>query len=198
MKQQVVVIHGGNAYENYDEYLDALKSRELSIEMLNFVGWKDNLAKDLGEDFDVLSPKMPNAQNAKYNEWKIWFEKITPLLSDNIILIGHSLGGIFIAKYLEENKFPKKVKALFLIAAPYYSSNKPLSDFTTTTRLENVTKQAEKVFLYHSKDDPVVPFENLEHYHKEIPTAEVKIFENKGHFHLKTVPELVENIKELK
>ena len=197
MRQQVLVIHGGDAYETYGEYLDGLKSKELKIEMLQFVGWKDNLAKDLGKDFDVLLPKMPNAQNAKYNEWKIWFEKITPLLSDNIILIGHSLGGIFLAKYLAENKFPKKIKALFILAAPYHSMNEPLADFNIESGLGNVSKQAEKIFLYHSKDDLVVPFESLENYQKEFPNAEIRIFEDKGHFHVLGLPELIEDIKSL-
>ncbi len=73
----------------------------------------------LGNKFDVLLPKMPNPSNAKYNEWKIIFNKISKLLEKNVILIGHSLGAIFLIKYLSENKFPKKILATLLISPPY-------------------------------------------------------------------------------
>jgi hypothetical protein len=57
---------------------------------------------------------MPNPMNARYNEWKILFKKIVLLLDDNVILIGHSLGAIFLVKYLSENKFPKKNSGNFI------------------------------------------------------------------------------------
>ena len=48
--------------------------------------------------------------NARYEEWKIWFERMIPFLNDNVILVGHSLGGIFFVKYLSENLLPIKSK----------------------------------------------------------------------------------------
>jgi predicted alpha/beta hydrolase family esterase len=193
MKQQVVIIHGGNTYENYDSFLLDLTQKEVKLEDLRFIGWKDNLANDLGDGYEVLSPRMPNPDNAKFEEWRIWFEKINSLLDDNVILIGHSLGGIFLAKYLSENNSSKKIKALFLISAPHQ-----LEGFTISTSIENISKQVNKIYIYHSKDDIVVPFENFEFYKKELPNAEQKIFEDKGHFHIDRFPELVENINELK
>lgn len=196
MKPQIVLIGGGDAFDNYEDYLNNLKNRELSLERIQFVGWKDNLSSDLGENFDVVYPRMPNIQNARYKEWKIWFERIIPLLNDNIILIGHSLGGIFITKYLSENKFPKKLIAVFLVAAPYNTPvHHPLVDFVINTPLDNFQNQVEEIFLFHSKDDKVVPFENLERLHKDLPKANVEIFQDKGHFNEEHFPELVEEIK---
>ena len=34
MKKQILVIHGGNAFEKYDEYISYLKSKEITIEKL--------------------------------------------------------------------------------------------------------------------------------------------------------------------
>ena len=67
-----------------------------------------NLDKVLGGGYEVLIPQMPNSQNARYSEWKILFEKIISILDDEIILIGHSLGGIFLVKYFSENDYAKK------------------------------------------------------------------------------------------
>lgn len=156
-----------------------------------------NLQRDLGEDYDVLLPQMPKSSDAKYNEWRIYFEKIIPLLDEDVIFIGHSLGGIFLAKYLAKH-LPIKVnvKALILIAAPYDDEEEEsLGNFTLKgwDKLLSLTKQ--KVWLLFSKDDPVVPFGELEKYQKAIPGSLGVVFEDKGHFNWDTFPELVTLIK---
>lgn len=197
MKQQVVVIHGGNAFEKYEDYLNYLKSSEINLERLKSKGWKSNLQEDLGEEFDVLQPKMPNSMNARYKEWKIWFEKIIPFLNNNIIFIGHSLGGIFLAKYFSENDYLKKIKALFLIAAPFDKSEESLVDFVLDQPLDNLKNQIENIYLYHSQDDAVVPISHLEKYKQALPKAETRIFENRGHFNMEHFPEIVEDLKKI-
>lgn len=108
MKTQVVVIHGGDPFNTYEEYLTFLKNKELTLERLRRKDWKVPFENNLGEQYEVLAPAMPNKQNAKFSEWKLWFEKVTPLLNNEVILVGHSLGGIFLTKYLSENAYPKK------------------------------------------------------------------------------------------
>jgi len=56
-------------------------------------------------------------------------------------------------------------------------------------------KEGEKYFLYHSKDDPIVPFMDLEKYLKALPTAKEMIFEDRGHFSVENFSEILENIK---
>lgn len=117
-KTQIILIHGGQTFKNHRDYLNFLKNLEVSIEKK--VKWSGKyLDKKLGNDFDIIKPRMPLGLNAKYEDWKIYFERYFPLLKDNIILIGNSLGGIFLAKYLSENKFPKKILSVYLIAAPF-------------------------------------------------------------------------------
>src|SRR5207249_1487833 len=97
---------------------------------------------------------------------------------ETVVLMGHSLGAIFLVKYVSENVFPKKVKALFLIAPPYNTENQhPLVDFIIQDNLGKVADQLKDIFIYHSKDDKVVPFSNLESYQKALPQAHLKIFE---------------------
>jgi predicted alpha/beta-fold hydrolase len=47
---------------------------------------------------------MPNKLNARYHEWKIFFEGILSKLDreDEITLVGGSLGGCFLLKYFSE------------------------------------------------------------------------------------------------
>jgi predicted alpha/beta hydrolase family esterase len=196
--QQVVVIHGGDAFEKYEDYLQSLREKTITLERLRQKDWKSNLQKDLGENYDVLAPRLPNAQNARYGEWKIIFDKIMPLLSDNVILIGHSLGGLFLAKYLSENQLSKKIKATILIAAPFSTrEHEPIGDFMIERSLARLEMTGGKLLLYHSQDDVVVPFANVEKYHASLPEAELRVFEDRGHFNQESFPELVEEIKSL-
>ncbi|CAN5174519.1 hypothetical protein BH09PAT1_BH09PAT1_7310 [soil metagenome] len=194
--QQVVVIHGGNAFENYQDYLASLKSRDVSLEDLRRKDWKGSLATSLGDKFDILTPRMPNSNNARYLEWKIYFENLLPLFDEDIILVGHSLGGIFLAKYLSENKYPKNIKAIFLIAAPFNTKIRhPLVDFNLTPPLIRLKNQAGKVFIYHSIDDKVVHMANSKFYLKELPEAVMRSFTDRGHFNFESLPELVDDLK---
>lgn len=198
MKKQIVAIHGGHAYENRTKYLRGLRSVKMDFKKLKQRRWRSGLEKTLGKTFEVILPKMPCAENAKYLEWKIWFNKIVSLLAPKVVLVGHSLGGIFLAKYLSENKFPKKIIATFLIAAPFVDERRgSLADFILPKNLKRLEKQGGKIFLYHSQDDPVVPFANLEKYKKLLPQAMVKIFRNKDHFNQGSFPELVREIKNI-
>lgn len=199
MKKQIVVIHGGNAFDVYEGYLNDLKNAEVTLERFQKKDWKSNLQEVLGQDYDLVLPRMPNSQNARYLEWKIWFEKIIPLLDEKVVFIGHSLGGIFLAKYLSENTYPKKIRAIFLVAAPYNDEKEnPYVDFNITASLQVLTEQSKEIFIYHSKDDQVVPFSSFERYTKELPEAKGRVFEDKGHFNQERFDdELVEDIRSL-
>lgn len=198
MPKQLIIIHGGNAFATREEYLDYLKNREVSRKYFYpRKNWKNKLSQELGMDWEILIPRMPCQDNAKYAEWKIWFERLLPFAEEEVILLGHSLGGIFLAKYLSENKFPKKIKALFLVAAPHSDMKKEV-DFNLEKPLTGVAEQCDNIHLYQSQDDPEVPFAEVEKYKKALPAAQVHVFADKGHFKQKHFPEIVEEIKNIK
>jgi predicted alpha/beta hydrolase family esterase len=197
MARHILVIHGGDAFDTYDEYLAYLKNKETSLERLGFLDWKRRLGETMGPGYRVVAPQMPNAQNARYAEWKIWFEKVLALLDDGVILVGHSLGGIFLAKYLAETDCPRAIRATFLVAAPYQPEGEPgLADFVLPADLRRLSEQGGTVFLYHSQDDPVVPFADLERYRSALPDdVRVRIFKDRGHFIQEAFLEIVEDIR---
>lgn len=200
MKQQIIIIHGGTSFDTYEDYLSFLKMREITLEDLRRgKDWKSTLQEELGENFEVLSPQMPNKTNAHYKEWKIWFERIIPFLNENVILIGQSLGGIFLAKYLSENTFPQKIKITILVAAPFDDKNTKgsLADFKLPSSLEKLNRQGGEIYLIQSKDDSVVPFEQVERYKKALSLSETIVFEGRGHFSQESFPEIIELIKKL-
>ena len=199
MKKQVVVIHGGSTHRTYKEYLAYLKSLKIYLDRYKREGWKGKLQDKLGAGFEVLLLKMPNPINAQYPEWKILFAKVASLLRNNVILIGHSLGGVFLAKYLSENKFPKKILASILVAAPYDQKDikEFLGDFVISNNLARFKKQGGQIFLFHSQDDPIVPYVDLTKYQQALPEAVVRTLKKRGHFMQPEFPELVREIKRI-
>lgn len=202
--RQVFVIHGGTSvYERYEDFLEQLRIKPIQIERYkSFRDWKSRLQDTLGTEYEVISPGMPNKDSARYDEWKIWFERFIPFMQEGVVLVGHSLGGIFLAKYLAENAFPKKISATFLVAAPYESGGssrwkRKMGEFALPSSLEQLAQQGGTIHLYHSTDDQVVSFGELEKYRAALPAATVRTFEDRGHFNLEELPELVADIKNL-
>lgn len=199
MKKQVVVIHGGTTFATYKQYLAYLKKEELNFEKATSKRWKDHLGEKLGKGFEVVMPLMPNSANARYLEWKIWFEKLFPFLEKEVVLLGHSLGGLFLAKYLSERKFPKKILGTLLVAPPYdgEGSEESLDYFKLKKDLSGLQKQSGKLIFYHSQDDENVPMVDFVKYKKALPDACFRDFKNRGHFVQKNFPEIVREIKKL-
>ena len=164
------------------------------------VYWSDDyLTNALGTDFEIIRPKMPLIENAKYSEWKICFERYIPLLRDDIILVGSSLGGVFLAKYLSENRFPKRILSTYLICLPY-SNSVPGKDlvggFRLSADLSLLATSSPRLTLMFSKDDLVVPLSHAAKYMKKLPHAKLIVYENKnGHFQVSEFPEIVEMIR---
>jgi len=198
-KKQVIVIHGGSSFGQYEDYINYLKTCDLTLESMKSGkgGWKNSLQKDLGDDFEVLLPQMPNPRNAKYLEWRLWFERILGVLDKEIILIGHSLGGMFLLKYLEESKIDKKIVQLHLVATPCNEPEKHyLQEFGLPGSFDNVKKQTAKIFFYFSEDDAIVPIETVNFFKVKFSEAEFVLFSDRGHFKQAVFPELIKNIKE--
>jgi len=197
-KIQIFIVHGGMTFKNKKDYLHFLKTRKISIE--EKIKWSNEFfKKKLGKDFEIIKPRMPLQDNAKYEEWKIHFERHFPQLRNNIILIGSSLGGIFLAKYLSENKFPKKILSTYLICPPFDNTLEGedlVGGFKLKSDLSLLEKNYKNLYLMFSKDDDVVPVSHAEKYRKKLKNANIIIFESKnGHFKISEFPEIVKMIK---
>ena len=197
-KTQILLIHGGMTFKNKKYYLGYLKTRKISIEKK--IKWSDDyLDKKLGNYFEIIRPSMPLKENAKYNEWKIHFERYFPYIRNSIILVGSSLGGIFLAKYLSENKFPKKILSAYLIGPPFDNTIKGeelVGGFKLKSDLSLIEKNSKKVNFLFSKDDNTVPVSHAKKYARKIINARIIIYKSKnGHFKISKFPELVRMIK---
>lgn len=193
---QILFIHGGDSYLSNDEYRENLMALQMNYERLKYTKmWRGWIAEELSGD-DVLTPSFPNSSNAQYDEWAIYFEKILPFLHDGYSLVGHSLGGMFLAKYLPTHVLPIKARQIILIASRYGESDHDTSGSFLVESAVGVNRSAEQVHLFHSKDDEVVEFDSLARFASDIPSAITHVFEDRGHFIQPTFPELLEILQQ--
>ena len=202
MKQQVFYIHGGESFLNRADFVERLKTKPLwHMEQKETAPtskrWTSSFAEDLGSEYEVIMPSMPNSQNAKFEEWSIWFERHFAYLHKDFILIGYSLGAMFLAKNLAHNALPVKPRTLILMAGAYQLLgfvDKDCGDFLIKPE-EISFKSVSNVIIMHSKDDFVVPFEHGESLSKVLSAAEFITFKDKNHFLIPEFPELIAKIK---
>ena len=198
-KTQIIHIHGGTVFDTREKYYRYLQNDEYNP-YENRLRWRDWLKNELGETCEVFLPSMPAKQDADYVAWKIWFEKLFSYITDGtIVLIGHSLGTIFLTKYLSENSFPKPITALHLVGSVFDGEGIEVEDIGNFAlqpeKLPNVTQQINNIHLYHSRDDDCSPWKNVEKYVQHFPDAHVHAFQDRGHFTDSTFPELLEEIR---
>ena len=199
--KQFIYIGGWNRFPDIESLCKDLEKRDYNPfeEKKRRSDW---LKVQLVWDYQMIKPNMPNRDMASYRVWKIWFEKIFPYLNEeDLVLIGHSLWWNFLMKYLGENTFPKKIKQLHLVAAVVDGSDRPankqyLWDFAfEANTIANLENKAENIFIYHSTDDPVVPYSHAQKIKAYLPNAKLMTFTDRGHFSLPEFPELLENIR---
>lgn len=197
-KTQIFLIHGGMTFKNQNDYLYYLKNKEIKLEKKP--RWTEEyLDKELGKKFQIIRPRFPLQDNAKYEDWKIWFERYIPFIRDNAILIGGSLGGIFLSKYLSENKFPKKLLSVYIVCPPYDNTvlgEDLVGGFKLKSDLSLIEKNCKDVVLMFSSDDDCVPVSHAEKYRDKLKNSKIIIYKSKnGHFKISKFPEIIRMIR---
>jgi predicted alpha/beta hydrolase family esterase len=103
-------------------------------------------------------------------------------LDGRVILVGHSLGGAALLKYLAEENVEKPIAGLFLLAAPSWDEkNWNFDDLRLPRDLTAKLSRIPRVFLYHNRDDEIVPFNHLALHAARFPRAVVSEGDSGGH-----------------
>jgi predicted alpha/beta hydrolase family esterase len=156
------------------------------------------LQAHLGADFEVFSPKMPDPEHPRYVNWKLTLEKQFIILPQELILVGHSLGGSVLLKYLSEETVNKSIIGLFLVAVPYWGGKEwEIEEYRLPFDFESKLPPIPNIFLYHSRKDSWVPFPHLLHYAEKLPQAKVRVLEGSEHEFCNGLPELIGDIKNI-
>lgn len=159
------------------------------------VYWESLLGQDLGPNYLVHAPRMPRPTNPEYRKWA---RRIAELIADttNPIVVGHSFGASVLLKYFVDSAPRTQMAGLFLVATPLWGPD--FAEFALPPDFGVRLRDLTPVYLYHSKDDPEVPFDHVERYGHALPQAIVRVLDGRGHeFDQAHFPELVADIRTL-
>lgn len=178
-KSNVIIVHGAGP-KHYRSLADGSGN------------WQAQLPESLGSSFRVLSPEMPSLTKPSYEEWKILMHKYLARIEGEVTLVGHSLGGCFLLKYLSEEILSHRVKGLFLVALPLNSMKgfEAPVDYSKLLKIHNIV-------MYHSLDDVEVPYGHAL-INQERLKAKLNTYSDSGHFFKRSpFPEIAQDIIEL-
>jgi predicted alpha/beta hydrolase family esterase len=138
----------------------------------------------LGASYEIVFPKVPDEQDPDYEKWKPVIAKELARLKAGSILTGHSLGGSFLLKYLVEEPPRREIAGIFLIATPYWGGDGwRYEGYERVALPEGFAARLPRgasVFMYHSRNDEVVPYAHLALYADKLPQAKIRSLE-RGH-----------------
>jgi uncharacterized protein len=168
MRQDVLFIHGaGEGAYAEDKQLAA------------------SLQRTLGPEYTVHCPAMPDEANAPYALWKRQIEQEMSRMQWPIVLVGHSVGASIIMKWMSEQEPRQPLAGIFLLAAPFWGGRgwryDGYEELALRAAFATRLPQGTPLFLYHSRDDEVVPFAHLALYAEQLPQAIVRALDGRGH-----------------
>jgi len=148
---------------------------------------------------------VPHFPTPEGQSLEAWFEILKPYekyLGLETILIGHSLGGLFLLRLLEH--LDHQIKAAFFVATPV--GVEPVKNYAADEAFaggfsfnwEKIKTKARHSTIYHSDNDPYVPLENGKLLAEKLGVT-LTFIPNAGHFNeaagYTTFPELWEDVQ---
>ncbi len=177
-----------------------------------FLWAQTEIAKVLGcRKCDVITPHFPyvvgNEKNQGYGLWKSLMNvyKNAGLINEETILIGHSLGPVFIYRFLQETQ--TLVKAVISVSGKNNNwlnlkefDNFNFDFYCNWDQLRDATKYAKYRYAFFGDNDPYIPLLNCKKFADATQSEEIMI-KNGGHLNAAanytTFPQLIDLIKKI-
>lgn len=155
------------------------------------------LKDELGSAFQVHAPEMPDPEDPQYEKWEIRLKEEIAALDDGSVLVGHSIGGSALLKFLSEEELGKSFAKVITVAAPFWGIDEDwqLESFTLAEDFVSRNSLLPDVVLFHSIGDEIVPFKHLEKYMENLPSATVRQLSGKDHIFQEGLEELIVEIR---
>ncbi|UCD03689.1 MAG: serine hydrolase family protein [Candidatus Woesearchaeota archaeon] len=181
----VFIIHG--AYGNPGE---------------NWFPWLKEKLEKLG--CNVYVPKFPTPEGQTLENWMKVFKDYKKYLNEDTIVVGHSLGPVFLLRVIE--KLDKPIKAAFFVASVARQLGIPRFDKINKTFLDKgfdwdkIKQNCKRFYVYNSDNDPYVPLVLGKELAEKLD-ADLIVIKGAGHFNEKTgyteFHELLEKLEKL-
>jgi uncharacterized protein len=141
-----------------------------------------SLRKALGPDYEVRYPVMPDEGSPDTAVWRRRVAEEAAAMGDDAILVGHSAGAMTLVMFLAEGEPAQRIAGVFLIAAPFCGDGGwQIEELRVPADLGDRLAPGLPVFLYHGREDEVVPFTHLGLYAKALPQAVIRALPGRNH-----------------
>ena len=181
MPRQILFIQGGGGREDYAADAALVNSLETY----------------LGGTYRIHYPFLPTESTPDFGRLEQIAREMESL-PDPIVLVGHSLGASMLLKYLSEYPVKKEIKGVFLLATPLWKGPEAWkSGFKLKPDFPHGLPEGLPLFLYHSRDDEVVPFTHFDSYRTMLPGAVFREIPAGGHQLNNDLMAVAEDIKRL-
>lgn len=141
-----------------------------------------SLTRELGEEYAVRYPRMPNEGDPSYARWSKAIRREIAALDDDAVLVGHSVGGTIAMNALAEQPPARRPGLIVLIAAPFVGvGGWPGDEFELPSDLGARLPQGVRVLVFHGLEDETAPPSHAELYAHAIPQAEVHRLPDRDH-----------------
>jgi pimeloyl-ACP methyl ester carboxylesterase len=142
----------------------------------------DSLGRELGPDYEIRYPRMPNEEDPSYVAWKATLEGELAALDDGAILVGHSVGGTILVNALAEDPPAREFGGIFLIAPPFLGEGGwPSDDPRPRHDLGAGLPRGIPVHFYFGLEDKTTPPSHAELYARAVPQAKIHRLPGRDH-----------------
>jgi uncharacterized protein len=168
MEQKIILIHGCCTKEEFSD--------ELSRPNGHWFPWLKQQLVDRG--IRAYVPEMPTPYAPRFEEWAQVIDGLE--IDENTSLVGHSCGGGFLLRWIQERHCP--VNKVILVA-PWLDPIKNRGNFLTINIDSVIQELTQKVFIIYSDNDPVAGVrESVEITTKALPNVQLRQIIGYGHF----------------
>jgi predicted alpha/beta hydrolase family esterase len=128
----------------------------------NWFPWLSKELENLGHS--ILVPKMPTPENQSLLNWFLALEEQNCLSDELTVFIGHSVGAVFLLRYLEE-KVSKPLCASIFVSGFVRELNLEKFDRLNSSFIKDsydwdiIKKNAGEILCIFGDNDPYVPIE---------------------------------------
>ncbi|MFW5853267.1 MAG: RBBP9/YdeN family alpha/beta hydrolase [Patescibacteria group bacterium] len=160
-----LIIHGayGNPYENW-------------------IPWVKNELEGL--DYEVITPAFPTPQDQNLESW---LKVVTPYLNklgSESVLIGHSIGAVFLLSILEHISDPIKT-SVFVSGFLHDLDNEDFDKINNSFYNKDfdwgrIIINSQKIAIFHGDNDPYVPVKEAEDLAEKLG-VKVRLIKRGGH-----------------
>lgn len=151
----------------------------------NWFPWLKEKFEEKG--YQVFVPQFPTPEGQSIESWLKVLESYKQYITEDTIFVGHSLGGIFLLKYLEQLEHPVKAAAFVgsAIGIP------PVKNFDADSKFSEgfafdwakIRSKSKNFIVFQSDNDPYVGLANGEKLAKELG-VELSFVPSAGHFNV--------------